>query len=63
MWRGCCGRTFDSRLLLFFSQFAISIAILLFCLWQIAAAGDAQWAKMTITFIIGVWLPSPRVTD
>ena len=59
VWRSCC-LDMDSRALLFFSQLVISLIVLLFCVVEIATLGDSQWAKMTATFIIGVWLPSPR---
>ena len=52
----------DARALLFFSQLLISLIVLIFCVCEIAVLDDAQWAKMTATFIIGVWLPSPRAT-
>ena len=59
LWRSCCVEM-DSRALLFFSQLLISLIVLLFCVARIAHNDDAQWAKMTATFIIGVWLPAPR---
>ena len=59
LWRSCC-LEMDSRALLFFSQLVISLLVLIFCIYEIAVSDDAQWAKMTGTFIIGVWLPSPR---
>lgn len=59
LWRSCCVEM-DSRALLFFSQLLISLIILLFCVWRISRTDDAQWAKMTATFVIGVWLPAPR---
>jgi hypothetical protein len=55
-----CGGDLDPRALLFFAQLAISLVLLLFCVYLIIASTDDQWAKMTVTFIIGVWLPSPR---
>lgn len=58
-WRSC-GCECDPRALLFFSQLTISLLLLMFCISQIATIEDSQWAKMTLTFIIGVWLPSPR---
>lgn len=64
MWRSCCGYEIDSRLISFFSQLVISLIVLIFCVHQIAVLSDSQssWAKMTATFIIGVWLPSPRAS-
>ena len=59
IWRSCCAEM-DSRALLFFSQLAISLVVLIFCIYEIAVVTESQWAKMTATFIIGVWLPSPR---
>lgn len=58
IWRSCCIEM-DARALLFFSQLAISLTVLIFCLIRMVS-GDAEWAKMTATFIIGVWLPAPR---
>ena len=59
LWRSCCVEM-DSRALLFFSQLVISLLVLIFCIYEIATLGESQWAQMTGTFIIGVWLPSPR---
>ena len=59
LWRSCC-LEMDSRALLFFSQLVISLIVLAFCIYEIVTSGDSQWAQMTATFIIGVWLPSPR---
>ena len=59
LWRSCCAEM-DSRALLFFSQLVISLVVLVFSIFEIATLPDAEWAKMTATFIIGVWLPSPR---
>ena len=59
VWRSCC-LDMDSRALLFFSQLVISLIVLVFCIYEIAVLDDAQWAKMTGTFILGVWLPSPQ---
>ena len=59
LWRSCC-LEMDSRALLFFSQLVISLLVLIFCIYEIATLGESQWAQMTGTFIIGVWLPSPR---
>ena len=61
IWRSCCVEM-DSRALLFFSQLVISLLVLIFFIYEIAVLDDAQWAKMTGTFIIGVWLPAPRVS-
>ena len=55
IWRSCC-MEMDARALLFFSQLLISLSVLIFCVCEIAVLDDAQWAKMTATFIIGVWL-------
>src|SRR5690242_18664462 len=57
IWRSCCAEM-DSRALLFFSQLAISLVVLIFCIYEIAVVTESQWAKMTPTFIIGVWLIS-----
>jgi hypothetical protein len=62
LWRSCCAEM-DSRALLFFSQLVISLVVLLFAIYEIATLPDAaerSWSEMTATFIIGVWLPSPR---
>ena len=61
IWRSCCIEM-DSRALLFFSQLVISLLVLIFCIYEIATLGESQWAQMTGTFIIGVWLPSPRAS-
>ena len=60
VWRSCCIEM-DSRALLFFSQLIISLLMLLFCIYEIAVL-ESEWAKLTASFIMGVWLPAPRVS-
>ena len=60
IWRSCCIEM-DSRALLFFSQLIISLLMLLFCIYEIAVL-ESEWAKLTASFIMGVWLPAPRVS-
>lgn len=61
LWKSCC-LEMDARVLLFFSQLIISLLVLLFCIFEIATLPDSEWAKMTGTFILGVWLPAPRAS-
>jgi len=60
VWRSCC-LDMDSRALLFFSQLIISLLMLIFCIYEIALL-ESEWAKLTASFIMGVWLPQPRVS-
>ena len=60
VWRSCC-LDMDSRALLFFSQLIISLLMLLFCIYEIAVL-ESEWAKLTASFIMGVWLPAPHVS-
>lgn len=64
VWRSCC-LDMDSRALLFFTQLLISVVVLAFNIQQIATASDCHTVSansMSITFILGVWLPAPRAS-
>ena len=56
----CCSGTSDKRLLVFISQMAITILILLFCFVQIARGSDNQEFYFSlVSLILGLYLPSP----
>lgn len=62
-YRSCCFQI-DKRALTFFSQFTVSLAVLLFCGVQLfrseSCERDALYSGM-LTLIVGCWLPSPRM--
>ena len=58
LWRSCCVEM-DSGTAVLLAALVISLFVLIFCIHEIATLGESQWAQ-TGTFMIGVWLPSPR---
>lgn len=65
-WTSCCLRT-DRAAVFFFSQLGISLLVMSFCLYQLSipqtveALESRQYYSGTVTLIVGVWLPSPRM--
>lgn len=63
IWRSCC-LILDSRAVLFFSQLAISVVIMLFCIRQMVVLEDTDAQKnygILLSFIIGLWFPAPKI--
>lgn len=63
IWRSCC-LILDSRAVLFFSQLAISIVIMLFCIRQMVVLEDTDAQKnygILLSFMIGLWFPAPKI--
>lgn len=63
IWRSCC-LLLDSRAVLFFSQLAISIVIMLFCIRQMVVLEDTDAQKnygILLSFMIGLWFPAPKI--
>lgn len=64
-YKSCC-ITSDKRALAFFSQFTISIMIMLFSFYKLINSDrceDTQVYIGLITMIIGVYLPNPKMNN
>jgi len=64
IWRSCCGMLVDKRVVVFTSQFIITLMIITFSLYQLAQGNSCehqQFYSSLITMLIGIFLPSPRV--
>ncbi len=57
-WTSCCFKM-DSNAALFFSQLIISLFAMAFSCFQIAQNNNQNTFIALLTFILGVWLPSP----
>lgn len=61
----CCGKSFNKKLIVFASQFLLALAIVLFCLFELAMAIDKCDAQSfygpILTMILGTYLPSPSL--
>jgi len=63
IWRSCCLEV-DKRVVVFTSQFIITLMIITFSLYQLAQKNTCehqQFYSSLITMLIGIFLPSPRV--
>ena len=60
-WESCCF-IIDRRVLIFVSQLLIGLIIIGFCIYKLSANDEnpALYYGL-LTFIIGVFLPSPKV--
>lgn len=64
-YRSCC-LILDKRALAFFSQFTISLGVLLFSMYKLIISDSCEDTQVyigLITMIIGVYIPSPRMTN
>jgi hypothetical protein len=57
-WNSCCFKM-DSSAALFFAQLIISLFAMTFSCFQIAHKENENTFIALLTFILGVWLPSP----
>jgi hypothetical protein len=62
VWKSCCLRV-DKRAITFFSQFTISLIIIIFCLGQLYILDkcDSDIYMNLLTLILGTWLPNPSM--
>lgn len=63
IWRSCC-LILDSRAVLFFSQLAISIIVVIFCIRQMIVLEDPDAQKnygILLSFMVGLWFPAPKI--
>ena len=63
IWKSCCFKSTDSRLLTFVASFTISLSLLFFSCFQLARDDiDCNSENLyvgLITLILGVWVKSP----
>lgn len=63
-WHSCCtGKSTDSRLLRFVSQYSIMFMVIIFCLYELnqsKTCEDTTTYISLLTLILGVILPSPQ---
>ena len=63
-WKSCCKSVIDRRATIFFSQFALTIMIVIFCCYQLIKLENCEAQSLysgIITFILGIYLPSPKL--
>jgi hypothetical protein len=63
LWRSCCLIT-DRRMIVFFSQLIIALAVISFSFVQLIRNDQCESNQLyvgLVTMIIGIFLPSPRV--
>ena len=64
-YKSCC-LTIDKRALNFFTQAIFSGAVVGFCITMLSTNTDcdtySRYASL-LTFIVGVWVPNPRMKD
>ena len=63
LWRSCCVEI-DPRAVMYFSQLAISAVVLAVCIYILLTredCGSQQFAASTLSFVLGVYLPSPKM--
>jgi hypothetical protein len=62
-YKSCC-LTSDKRALQFFSQFTISVGVLLFSMYKLINSAECEETQVyigLITMIIGIYLPNPKM--
>lgn len=62
-WKSCCGLKLDKRAVKFFSQFSISLVIIVFCLYQLHTKPKCDTGEYLslLTMILGTWVEAPRM--
>lgn len=62
-WRSGC-LTMDKRATLFFTQLAISVAVMTFCVVELTTAKTCEetntWISL-LMFILGIWIKAPTM--
>ena len=64
LWFCCSNHTTDKRIIIYFTQFSISLIIIFFCIFQLLNHNDCESNQLymgLLTLIIGVYLPSPKL--
>lgn len=65
MWQSCC-MELDRRAVLYFSQLAISMILVVFCVTMLVLHQDCStFSKYSplVTLLVGVWLPQPQLRE
>jgi hypothetical protein len=63
-WTSCCIQM-DKRAAMFFSQLAISLITIFFCLYQLINVDTCEAQSLyssLLTLVLGVYLPSPKIS-
>ena len=64
-WKSCC-LTVDKNATIYFSQLAISIITIAFCIVQLTLSKSCERDSLysgILTLVIGVYLPSPKLIN
>ena len=66
MWVCCCSKsgTTDKRIIVFFSQFSITLIIIFFCIYQLILSNSCESDQLymsLLTLVIGIYLPNPKM--
>jgi hypothetical protein len=65
LWKSCSGcGSCEPKLLVFVSQFSISLIIVGFCIYMLIMSDSCERDGLysgTLTLVIGTWLPSPTM--
>ena len=62
-WNSCCFKT-DRRAVIYFSQFGLSVAVVIMCIYQLLTRDDCNSNQLflgLLTLILGVYLPQPKI--
>jgi hypothetical protein len=62
-WVSCCFKT-DRRAVIYFSQFGLSISVVIMCIYQLLTKDDCNSNQLflgLLTLILGVYLPQPKI--
>jgi hypothetical protein len=63
-WNSCCLRT-DRRAVIYFSQFGLSTSVVILCIYQLLTKNDCNSNQLflgLLTLILGVYLPTPKIS-
>ena len=63
-WRSCCLKT-DRRAVIYFSQFGLSASVVVLCIYQLLTKNDCNSNQLflgLLTLILGVYLPTPKIS-
>jgi hypothetical protein len=62
-WKSCCGKSIDSRAVVYFTQIGIISGIMLFNIYQLTTLESCESQSVYIgllTMLIGVLCPNPK---
>ena len=64
-WRSCCNSKIDRRATIFFSHFLLALFVVLFSCYQLVHLQNCEAQSLysgIITFILGIYCPSPKLS-